>query len=61
MLLTDINNLPEYVFTGKKFLRRKDITEAIRAHIAVTVRSGDTLDRGTYLDPEIGGHLTYFF
>jgi hypothetical protein len=36
MLLTDVNNLPEYVFTGKKFLRREDITEAIRAHIAVT-------------------------
>jgi len=36
MLLTDINNLPEYVFTGKKFLRRKDITEAIQSHIAVT-------------------------
>ena len=35
-LLTDTNNLPEYVFTGKKFLRRKDITENIRAHIAVT-------------------------
>jgi len=35
-LLTDTNNLPEYVFTGKKFLRREDITEAIRAHIAVT-------------------------
>jgi len=34
-LLTDTNNLPEYVFTGKKFLRREDITEAIRAHIAV--------------------------
>lgn len=36
MPLTDINTLSEYVFTGKKFLRRDDITEDIRAHIAVT-------------------------
>jgi hypothetical protein len=36
MLLTDVNNLPEFVFTGKKFLRRKEITEAIRGHIAVS-------------------------
>lgn len=35
-LLTDTNNLPEYIFTGKKFLRRKEITETIRVHIAVT-------------------------
>ena len=35
-MLIDTHNLPEYVFTGKKFLRREDITEAIRAHIAVT-------------------------
>jgi hypothetical protein len=36
MLLTDEKNIPEYVFTGKKFLRREDLTEAIRSHIAVT-------------------------
>ena len=36
MLLTDVNNLPKFVFTGKKFLRRKEITDAIRGHIAVS-------------------------
>jgi hypothetical protein len=36
MLLTDENNLPEYVFIGKKFLRRKELTEAIRSYIAVS-------------------------
>ena len=30
MLLKDENTLPEYLFTGKKFLRRKEITEEIR-------------------------------
>ena len=35
MLLTDETNLPEYVFTEKKFLRREDLTESIRSYIAV--------------------------
>ncbi|MEA1971746.1 MAG: hypothetical protein U9N34_00375 [Candidatus Cloacimonadota bacterium] len=35
MLLTDENTLPEYLFRGKKFLRRKEITEEIRSYIAV--------------------------
>jgi hypothetical protein len=35
LLLTDETNLPEYVFTGKKFLRREDLTELIRSYIAV--------------------------
>ena len=35
MLLTDENTLPEYVFTGKKFIRREDLTESIRSYIAV--------------------------
>jgi len=35
MLLTDEDTLPEYVFTGKKFIRREDLTESIRSYIAV--------------------------
>jgi len=35
MQLTDYNNLPEYAFPGKKFLRREELTASIRSYIAV--------------------------
>ena len=36
MLPTDKKTLPEFVFIGKKFIRREDLTESIRSYIAVT-------------------------
>jgi len=35
MQLTDYNNLPEYVLTGNKYLRREELTASIRSYIAV--------------------------
>ncbi|SLM30722.1 hypothetical protein MTBBW1_2380046 [Desulfamplus magnetovallimortis] len=35
MLLKDFNNLPEFIFKGKQFVRREDLTESIRSYIAV--------------------------
>lgn len=35
MQLTDENNLPEYIFRGKKFIRREELTTSIRSYIAV--------------------------
>ena len=32
---TDLTRLPKYIFTGKKFIRREDLTESIRSYIAV--------------------------
>lgn len=36
MLFTDEKILPEFVFIGKKFIRREDLTDSIRSYIAVT-------------------------
>ena len=35
MQLTDLDNLAEYLLIGKKFIRRKDLTESIKSYIAV--------------------------